>query len=571
MVVALRRQYPVCLAFLVSVFLTGCGGPSVDQAVNQALTQLEIFSKSRSVVFWGTPVTELSEKDLSGLAGAGKARQNQQEIRKLVTEQQDNFKQAMDNLKQFADADAGNNLQARNRGRAGGLLSAMLVYRANWGLDELGLFDSRLIDLKNKIQMVCIEMEQIKAQQVMVQPAMYDQAINQSKTGIAALKKNLEKTTGQLGKLNTAITRLKEALAGEIKQRDVLVAKVGELSEKLNIVSPERALAMQRIIGDLERERFLVLIRIERLTAGPKDLPAELPVQVGDLTLKKIGGIKQLEQEKLFLETRLKFLNESIGSQETYLKSLQQQMGISGEKGVQLAQRLDKLAARLKEYLKVLEAALSERARLVAKTEADAQAGAKYALQADKDLKQYLEAVEQAKSKVPPGVEDNFLKGSQELETVGYTLGNIYVNAQLDKAKVISSSLRFAQTLVPILKRAQPLAGLPAELGKFIENAPAEEKKLGEDLPRTLDQAVKMYDAVYKKSARGTMQGVVGTSLALALNQAAGLSPKNADEFLAKAKEILNKIVPVSPGGAGPDQMDPLLVPARQLKQELGL
>jgi uncharacterized phage infection (PIP) family protein YhgE len=571
-VVALRRRYPVLVTILLAVmFLPGCGGSTVDQSLHQAVTQLEIFSKSRSVVFWGTPSAELSDDDLAKLSGAGRTKQNQQEIRKIVTEQQNNFKQAMDNLKQFADASESNNLQAWDRSRAGSLLAAMLVYRANWGVDELALFDSRLIDLKNKIQMTCIEIEQLKAQQVMVQPSNYNQAVDQSKAAIAELKKGEEKTAGQLQKLNTAITRLSEALANTIKQRDALVAKVGQLSEKLNVVPAQKALDIQKIIGDLERERFKVLIQIERLQSGPMELPAELPVQVGEQTLKEIGGIKQLEQEKLFLETRLKFLKESIGSQETYLKSLQQQMQISGEKGTQLAKRLDSLTARLKEYLKAMDDALSQRATLVGKAEADAGSGAKYAQQADKDLKQFIGAVDQAKSKVPPGVQDNYLKGSQEFDSLGYTVGNIYVNAQLDKAKVISSSLRFMKVLVPILKRAQPFGGLPAGLGKFVENAPAEEKKLGEDLPRVLDQAVKQYDAVYKKASRGTMQGVVGTSLALALNQAAGLMPQSAKEFLAKAKEILDKIVPASTGGAGSEQSDPLLAPARQLKQELGL
>ncbi len=554
------------------MFLPGCGGNSVDQALNQAVTQLEIFSKSRSVVFWGTPATELSDSDLANLPGAGRAKQNQQEIRKIVSEQQNNFKQAMDNLKRFADVSEVNNLQARDRARVGGLLAAMLVYRANWGVDGLGLFDNGLIDLNNKIQMVCIEMEQLKAQQVMVQPSNYDQAVNQSKAAIAELKKGEEKTAGQLKKVTTAITRLNESLASTIKQRDALVAKVGQLSEKLNVVPAQKALDMQKIIGDLERERFKVLIQIERLQAGPMELPAELPVQVGDQTLKEIGGIKQLEQEKLFLETRLKFTRDSIGSQETYLKSLEQQMKISGEKGTQLAKRLDGLTVQLKEYLKAMDEVVSQRAGLVGKAEADAQSGAKYAQQADKDLKQFTDAVGQAKSKAGPGVEDNYLKGAQEFESLGYTVGNIYVNAQLDKAKIVAGSLRFIGTLVPILKRAQPFGGLPAGLGKFVEGAPAEEKNLNENLSKALDQAVRQYDAVYKKASRGTMQGVVGTSLALALTQAAGLMPQKAKDFLAQAKEILNKIVPSSPtGGTGAEQTDPLLAPARQLKQELGL
>jgi hypothetical protein len=297
------------------------------------------------------------------------------------------------------------------------------------------------------------------------------------------------------------------------------------------------------------------------------ELPDELQVQLDNQLLKDIAGLKQLDQEKNLLETRLKSIAEAVDAQEAYLKSLQEQVRISEQKSRELAQRMDNLTVRLKDNLKDLDDLVAKREDLARKARIDAQSAEKYAKQADADLKRYVSAVSQAKTQLSPGREDNFLKGVEGLETLEFSIGNILTSAQLNKAKVDAVSIKFIQTLNQILKRSQPFMILPQNLEKFSKDAPANEKTLSENLTNILDQTIKQYEALNNKAARGNFKTVVGTSLALALNDAAALLPQKSSEYLTKAKEVLDKI---APAGA-PTEQDQSLVPAKQLRQELGL
>jgi len=522
--------------------------------MNQAMTELEMFSRSRSVVFSGTTPVEVPGP-------------RQQQIKQITTEQQQSFKQAMDDLRKIADEPVENNRQARNGFRVKTLMSAMLVYQANWVLDDLGLFDSRMIDLKEKTRLVLIKLEQLKSEQTMELPANYAPPIELSQSQIAKLKESHKKISGQLEKMNNVIAKITGMLDDAVKRRDALNIKVGDLTEKLNIVPAAEAVKLQKMIGDLERERFKVLIEIEKLTAGPMELPAELQVQLDNQQLKEISGLKQLDQEKNLLETQLKSTQEGIDAQEAYLKSLQEQVRISEQKGRELAQRMDNLTARLKDDLKDLDELAAKRDDLARKAKTEAQSAEKYAKQANDDLKRYISAVSQAKSQLSPGRDDSVLNSTEGLETLEFTIGNFLMSAQLDKAKVDAASIKFIQTLAPILKRSQPFMTLPQNLEKFFQEASTNEKTLLDELAKILDQTIRQYEAVNNKAARGNFKTVVGTSLALALNKAAALLPQKSSEYLTKAKEVLDKI---APAGATVES-DQSLVPAKQLRQELGL
>jgi len=558
-VVVLSRKFSAVLLLLASFILfVGCSKNPTEQVIDQAVMQLEVYSKSRSVVFAGTPDSDVPD-----------SRTAQQKIRQVSSEQQQAFKRAMEDLRTVAEAPVEDNLQARDGARVKSLLAAMQLYVANWAVDDVTLFDSRFFALGEKINTTCIEMERLKQEQAKMQPVNYDAAIAHSKQVIDELTKAKSLNESQLKKLTEVIANLKTRLAGAIKQRDDLGTKIGEIADKVNTVPGSEGVRLQKMVGELERERFKVLLEIERLTAGPMELPPELQAEVGTQKLKEIGGLKQLEQEKLLLESRVKSATESLASQETYLKNLTQQVSIAVQKGSQLAKRLDELTAVLKGQLKGMDELMARRNDLSTKAMSATQTAMRTAQAASSDLKRFVGAVSQAKSKVPSGVDDDTIKGAEAMDSLEFSVAQVAVNAQLGRARILSATLRLIDTVVPVIKRGQQLTALPEALAKFVAEAPATQATIEKDLPEVLNKALTQYDSVNKKAARGNLQTVVGTSLALAFSQAAELLPAKKGEYETKANEVLDKIM-TAPAGGATESQDPLMQPAKELKRELG-
>jgi len=552
-------MHAVLITLLSALTLSsGCSKNSPAQAIDQAVMQLEVYSKSRSVVFSGTPDPDVPN-----------AKAKQQEIRRISSEQQQQFKAAMENLKNLANEPVEDNIQAKDAARVKTLLAAMQLYVSNGVVNELTLFDSQFVGLQEKINNTCIQIEQIKQEQEKIQPANYDQPINQSKLVITEVEKARELTDSQIKKLSAVIEKLQVRLKGLQEQRDTLNTKIGDISDKINTVSGEEAVRLQKIVGELEQARFKILVEIEKLTAGPMELPPELQVEVGTQKLQQIGGLKQLDQQKQQLLSQLKSIEQASASQKAFLNNLQQQVQIVSQKGAKLAQQLDAQTAVLKSQLKAMEELVNKRNALQRKADSEAQAAGRYAQQAGTDLKRYLGAVSQAKSSAAAGAEDNILKNAEGLDSLEFTIGNVTVSSQLNRAKIMSMTMRLMETLSPVIKRSQALTALPSELAKTAESAQATYTKMAKELSNALNQALGQYESVNKKASRGNFQTVVGTSLATAYNQASLLLPEKKQEFTAKANALLEKIVAAPTAGSSAD--DPLTLPAKELKKELSM
>lgn len=573
--VVVKCRYASLLLLVSPVaFLLGCGEKPADPAINKALTQLDLFSRSRAVVFRGIPAVELTDKDIDRLGPtAARARKNQQEIKEISARQQEQFKQALDELKRVADEPAETPEQNRQAARAQTLLAAMYAYLAGWEIDNLGLFDTGFINLKNQIRALCIKMEFLQAEQAGIDPKRYDALIDENNAIIRKWQARAQAAEADLKTFDRALKSLNAQLADAIKRRDILNVKIGEITDRLNTVSPARAYELQKKnVQDLETERFKVLIEIEKLSAGPMTLPPELEATLDNQPVKDISGIKQLEQQKRQLETRLQRYREALAAQDRHLKEVTKQKEFAGQQSRQIARQLDNLTKLVKENLSTLDDLVVQRTTLESKTEAQIQNTIAYAQKARQNLTQFLGAVSAAKSAVASsGRDDPILKSQSEYSNLEFTIGKILINGQLDRARIRAQQLHFLEALEPILQRAQKAADLPVTLAKTLKTAPETRKTLATALDGDLKAALAQYRQVVDKarSTRGDLYTVVATSYALALNRAAGLAIDNATGYRDEARTIIDNVT--VPGGAAPGgtSSDPLLIPVEQLKRDL--
>jgi hypothetical protein len=564
MVVESRLKYqPVVFIFLsvLTLVVSGCGGDSTpkttDQAISQAVSQLEIFGNSRTVTLWGHEEAVLPAGSLGKSA--------QQDVQQIGEQQKKDFSQSLAQLKTFADEPVKDNRKAKTSAFAKWLVAAMELYQGQMAVDQANLLEARQVNLKDQVLVSCLAFGQIKEQQANISPANYESAINQSQNVIAQLKKVLEVTRAQLAKVDSAIKGLNGELAEAEKQRDALNVEVGKLAAKLTSVPARQAVEVQRQINALEAKRFAVLVSIEKYQSGPLSLPEKYQVEVGDRKLTDVRGLTQMEAEKAFLATRVSKAEEGIEAQDAYRKNLQQQMAIAGQKGQQLAKELDELDGRMKVELEGLSQMVSQRAALRDQADKALKSAVRYAQQSENDLKQYIAAVSQAESGLS-GRDDPYLKEVKAVDDLAYSIGNIRVNAQLTLARLQADEIGFVEQMSSILSQCQAQASLPSNLDALVKEGQADLTTKKKELAETVESVISKYESLYKGSARSSFKPMVGTQLGLAFYKASSLVPEKSEEYLAKAKEVLGQVVGEGEAGVA----DSNLVPARKLQRVLG-
>jgi hypothetical protein len=257
---------------------------------------------------------------------------------------------------------------------------------------------------------------------------------------------------------------------------------------------------------------------------------------------------------------------EGIKAQETYLQNLQQQMTIAENKSADLTKQFDASTERLKNDLQALSTLVSDRSGIVTKADRDLNGSAKWAQQADNDLKRYLSAAQQAASGVTTG-EDGFLKGVQGLDEFGYSIGSVRADAQLTQLQLKSDDIRFMESLISILDGCKSLATLPENLAAIAKDGPAQIKAMKDDQAKSVESIVAQYETLYRNASRSPLKPIIGTYTAQALYLAATVVPEKAKEYQAKAKDLMKQILPEG----STTNSDPLLVPAKKLQQSLSL
>ena len=111
-VVVASNKLPVIVLYCaILALVSSCGrsdagdqAKTTDQAIDQAVRELEQFGKSFEVARRGEPEIDLTKLDLTGLEGvsASKGKASQKVLEKLSSDQVKEFNQALDQLKGFA-------------------------------------------------------------------------------------------------------------------------------------------------------------------------------------------------------------------------------------------------------------------------------------------------------------------------------------------------------------------------------------------------------------------------------------------------------------------------------------
>jgi chromosome segregation ATPase len=548
------------LLFSVLMLVGGCGQEpakttnTAEEAVDQAINQLAVFGKSHAVTLWGTEEPKFDDSSVKNA---------QQKVNTLSDQQVKDYDSVLNNLKNFADKPVEKKTDAKMSAFAKWLTATMLLYRGQLSLDLLKVDESRSQDVRDKIMLTGFEIEHLKAQQGLIKPENFDQAIAQSQEVIAGLKKSATQVDSQLNGVKIVIDKLEKQVAELQKQRDALVAQIGELTAKQPNVSAQEALDLQKQIADLEAKRFEVLVKIESLTGGPMTLSADMPVVIGDRKLDNINGLKQLEGEKQLLEIRQKKVVQAIESQEMYLKNLKQQVDVTGQKGKQISEELDRLNVVLKENLQKMDQSVMARNKLAEKAKADLSSAARYAQQADSDLKQYVAAVNEAAGQVTSG-EDPFLKDAKSIESLQFSIGETRANSLLLMARLKATQIAYLNSVAPMLNRSSELTEMPESLKSLAKTSKEDLKTLKEELDSTVNNMVSQYETMYRNAGRSNLKSTIAAHYTLALYQASVLNPKTAAEYQAKAKEVLGQVAP----GASDD---PSLKPIKEMRRALGL
>jgi len=557
MVVEAKDKYqPVVLIFVLFLMpIVGCGSDSapknVDQAISRAVTQLEIFGGSQAMSSWGQIPSTLPAA---------------QSVKQKCDEQTKKFIQAMDNLKVFADKQAEGGSQSKKAAFAKWLTGVMMLYKGRMDAGDVAMLDARQSNLKDNVLLSSLNVRLLKSQKEAISPSNFEDAVKQSQEAIVAQKDVLAKATAELSAVNSLLSQLKAGLTKAQAERDDLNIRIGELTSKLSTVSAEEAVKLQKQINKLETERFAVLVTIQKYEAGPLSLAKDQMVTVDGRKLTQVNGIKQVEEEKAFLETRVAKAEESIKAQETYLKNLDQQKGLAEEKKQNLEKQLTEAEERLKNDLKVFSAMVSERSNLLEKANKNLKGASRYAQQADGDLKQYLSAVQNAAGNAAG--EDNYLKSAKGLEELGYSIGILRAESQLAELRLKENDVRFIESVVNILQGCGSAETLPANLAELLKTGSEQVKTMKEEIVKTADGIVTQYESLYRSASRSSLKPIIATNLVEAMYLASSLVPEKTKEYQEKAKEVMDQILPDASASPNPN---PLFEPAKKLQQTLGL
>ena len=243
-------------------------------------------------------------------------------------------------------------------------------------------------------------------------------------------------------------------------------------------------------------------------------------------------------------------------------------MKISLGKSQIVAQQIDKLTSKLKKYLETLQNRIAERNPIVKKADDELSKAIKWSKEARNDIDKYLSAVKQASSKVSSaGRADNFLKEASESQTFVYSIDNLFVDASLTKAHLISQNIAYMKSVVDVLKYANGLVAIPKQLANAVQTFNDETKKLSADRAKLITQAL----TSCQKNAKSARSSNIGTILkiqyAVALYRASMISPSQASEYLTEAKSLLNELLSTNKSGGN----DALLAPAKELQEQLTL
>jgi flagellar biosynthesis chaperone FliJ len=544
------------------VFVIGCGGKNAStsraqKAIDNAVRQLEVFNRSRTVTFFSEDQLKLTSDDLVKLKDVptGKALEAQQTIQTISDRQLDEFNQSIDQLKTLVD-DENQTMSSRTRAILRTLLSSMLNYRSFWSVNELLMTDTKLLQPARNIHLLCIELERLKSQHALIQPAADLELINSSEKAIADLKAEKEKTSSALAKVNKGLDMLQTRLKSLIEQRDTLANKIATLGATLNTISAKDAVDLQKTINTLETKQFAVTVQIEKFKAGPMPLPEEIQLTVGESYAENTAGIAGFQRAKELLEVQTKQIESSISSQSDYLEILKKQMKISEDKSAQLTGQQERLTLQLKNSLSELGVSFTVRQKIQSAADADIQLSLRQSQLADSDLKKYLGAIRDAESQNTSGQENPFLKQAKDIEILGYSIACDQADAQITRCSVIHAKIKFLEAFLPLLKRSEVWTVFQENMSAMMQDGPKQIESLKTELTTISTSTLNQYQSAYKSSQQGNFKSVVGTRLAWILYKVSLFQPDKAKEYQSEAKKLLNEISPASAGGnVQPDRM----------------
>ena len=557
------------------IWIAGCGSEnsnqaanakSISQAISYAIRVFERYSGSQALS--DKTQFEITFVALPGQKNISKIKSIQQKISKLTSEQQKDFDEALQRLEEFINEASSEAEHANTLAIAKALAGQFHLYNGYWLIDNVQRQQIRQIQTEMKIHELCMQMNSLKAEKEMLKPAIYQTVIAKTESAIKAMEQGKAITSKQLKDIKAALEELNSKLSAVIRQRDALNLKIGELTRKMDIASAKQAVVMQKKINALENKRFEILTIIQKLRTGPYTL--DKPIDVSFLAerqiLKTIGGIEQLQQEQKRLQTRLAKINDAIKLQREYLKNIKSQMKIALNKSTIVAKQLDDLAEQLKSQLNLLADAAKERNDVAQKANAELIKAIKLSKEAKSDAQKYLSAIKQAASNISAsGRTDNFLQEAAKTQNLTYSIDNIFIDALLLQAKLLSENISYIKRIANILKHSDSLVAAPKQLTDITKQANTNITKLLKERQNAIEQAIKTSQA-NAKSVRGDIAATVKTQYAVTLYQAAIIIPEQKEEYIGKAKSILNELLS---GKANTD--DVLLAPAKALAKQLKL
>jgi len=570
-----RRLPVVCPLIVGLLFMGGCLEEStrksvklVDDAMGEALKQLEIFGGSRTVVMWAEEPAELSDEQLQALKDVSptKAKADQQKIKELTSKEVAAFNAALDKLEQVlgnTPPEAANT--SKSIALAQGLAAEMRAYRATWAIDKYKLAEKTVLASQEKVRGLALEIKALEAEQSQLAKQTLTEPMGQAQKAIDDFQKAQKVAQGQLQRIDGAIEHLEALLKDATRRRDDLNLQITKLTNQLSRLGAEQAVSVQKKVNTLEAKRFRVSVQIDKLKAGPFQLPPEQTVELTGRELTTIAGLEQLRHEREILQQRTEKIEQAIDAQTKHVNDLQAQAKINVQKGQTVAARIDALEKALEQAIGALSDDLDQSSKLAEEGEKHLARARKYGDQAQRSAKQYFNAVRTASQGLKPGTKDYFLDEAQAAAPIGLVFDDIIVEVMLTKADVLAQRMRQLQSLPGVLETAKKYLQ-QEDLSKYLEEAETKSQELADELKKSIEDSIQISEAMRKRAKSAELQLVYSAKLAAVCYRVSTLGTDQSAQYLDQAKQICQELLEKNP-----NPEDPLAGPVFQLKRILGI
>lgn len=448
---------------------------SIDKKIEQALYLFQKFSGSHAAYWYIDDSRWTATRD-------------------KINSQIEEFEKTIKALDKAAEKDQKGPAAGISKAIAKLISAQMKIFSGTLKLHKIKREHHDLYSKAEKIIWLANNAKIIESYKNSLDPQLYikeKEAAEKIKMLLEEKKKTIEK---QIQTIDNYIKQLSQQRKDKIEKAQNLNVEIGKLSSKALSASAKEALTIQKKIIDLENARQRITEAIEKLTAGPYELPKPLTIGIeSSRTLTVIGGITQLEQEKAILHTKLDAIKAQIAIQDRFIDYLETQKDLIYKQQTTSNERTDELKKDIKANIDIFTEMIKVRADITKAAELDIDSALKDTDLASSYLNNYLQNVSVSQAN------NTLLEEIKGFNSLRSAILSARVDTLLLKAELISTNSSDFKILSKLLDTISGLIDLPDSLThirKLCEGIDFDKEAadITNKLIKTADEMVKQAD-----------------------------------------------------------------------------